>query len=172
MKRYFFPLIAVLFSIFMSSCGDNPILDLDGVEKSDLTTPLFLAYDNTLDKSDKKVWAFNETQAAKAEITVMNNGNLRIKTDWYFDSWSYSGKILSLVSETNKKTYELNQVSVLGYNAISFGTTYVCTPSTNKGINGVRYDDDWYNRGLTKAAFWDALRKSYTQNMTVDIQLN
>ena len=71
-----------------------------------------------------------------------------------------------------RPTYELNQVSVLGYNAISFGTTYVCTPSTNKGINGVRYDDDWYNRGLTKAAFWDALRKSYTQNMTVDIQLN
>ena len=117
MKHYFFPLVAVVFSIFMSSCGDNPILDMDQVEKSDLTTPLFLAYDNTLDKSDKKVWAFNETQAAKAEITVMNNGNLRIKTDWYFDSWSYSGKILSLVSESNKKTYELNQVSVLGYKA-------------------------------------------------------
>ena len=114
MKRYFLPLVAVLFSIFMSSCGDNPILDVDQVEKSDLTTPLFLAYDNTLDKSDKKVWAFNETEAAKATITVMDNGNLRIKTDWYFDSWSYSGKILSLVSEANKKTYELNQVSVLG----------------------------------------------------------
>ena len=172
MKRYFFPLVAVIFSIFMSSCGDNPILDVDQVEKSDLTTPLFLAYDNTLDKSDKKIWAFNETEAAKGTITVMDNGNLRIKTDWYFDSWSYTGKTLSLVSETNKKTYELNKVSVLGYNAISFGTTYVCTPSTNWSINGKRVEEDWYSRGLTNSAFWDALRKSYTDNISVDIKLN
>lgn len=172
MKRYFFPLVAVIFSIFMSSCGDNPILDVEKVEKSDLTTPLFLAYDNTLDKSDKKIWAFNETEAAKGTITVMDNGNLRIKTDWYFGSWSYSGKILSLVSETDKKTYELNQVSVLGYNAISFGTTYVCMPSTNWSINGKRVEEDWYSRGLTNSAFWDALRKSYTDNISVDIKLN
>ena len=172
MKRYFFPLVAVLFSIFMSSCGDNPILDVDDVEKSDLTTPLFLAFDNTLDKSEKSIWAFNDNEAAKGTITVMDNDILRIKTDWYFDSWSLTGKKLTLVSDGNKRTYDLNQVSVLGYNAIAFGSAYVCIPSTNKGISGVRYDDDWYNRGLTKAAFWEALRKSFTQNTSVDIKLN
>ena len=172
MKRYLFPFVALILSIFMSSCGDNPILDVDDVEKSDLTTPLFLAFDNTLDKSEKKIWAFNENEAAKGTITVVNNNTLRINTDWYFDSWSLSGRKLTLVSESNKRTFDLNQVSVLGYNAISLGTSYVCIPSTNKGLDGVLYEDEWYSRGLTKAAFWEALRKAYADKTSVDITLN
>ena len=172
MKHYLFPLIAIICCIFLSSCGsDNPIFDVADVEKSDLTTPLFLAFDNTLDKSEKKIWAFNETEAAKGTITVVGSDILRIKTDWYFGSWSLSGLRLSLTAENNNKTYDLKQVKVLTYNAIAFGTTYVCIPSNNKGLDGVRYEDDWLNRGLTKSAFWDALRESYTEGTSVDIKL-
>ena len=166
-------LITVLSSLFITSCGleDNPIIGVDGVEKSDLTTPLFLAYDNTLDKSTKKIWAFNETEAAKGTITVVDNSTLRIKAEWFFESWSFANKKLTLKSkDETQRTYDLNQVSVLSYNAIAFGTTYVCIPSTNKTLDGVRYEDDWFNHGLTRQAFWDALRKSYEDGSNVEIK--
>lgn len=171
MKRCLLPMIAVLLGLFATSCGDNPILDLKEVTKSDLTTPLFLAFDNTLDEPVKKIWAFNDREAAKGTITVVGDDILRISCEWYFASWNYSGRTLSLTGD-NKKTYELTQVSVLGYSGIAFGTTYVCIPSTNRGINGTRYEDDWYSRGLTDNAFWDALRKSNADVTPVDIRLN
>ena len=172
MKHYLFPLIAVICCLFMSSCGeDNPIIGLGDVEKSDLTGPWFLAYDNTLDEPTKKIWAFNETEAAKGSITLVDKSTLRITTDWFFNSWTLANKQLTLEGE-NKKVYDLKQVSVLSYTAIAFGTTYVCIPSTNKGLNGIRYEDDWSKGGLTRNAFWEALRKSYTEGTSVDIKLN
>lgn len=174
MKHSVLLLTAVLCSLFITSCGldDNPIIGVNEVEKSDLTTPLFLAFDNTLDKSTKKIWAFNETEAVKGTVTVEDNTTLRVKTEWFFDSWSYASRKLTLKNKDGQKTYDLNQVSVLSYNAISFGTTYVCIPSSNKSLDGVRYEDDWYNHGLTRQAFWDALRKSYEEGINVDIKLN
>ena len=172
MKNYLLPLIAVAFSLFLSSCGDNPVLDVKEVTKSDLTTPLFLAFDNTLGEPNKKIWAFNESEAVKGTITVVNDDLLRVKTEWYFKSWTYSGRNLTLTGDNIKKTYELFEVSVLGYRGISFGTTYVCVPSTNKSIDGVNYEVEWYNRGLTANAFWDALRKSNDEGTIVDIKLN
>lgn len=173
MKHYLFPLVAVILCLFTVSCGDNPILDVNQVEKSDLTSPLFLAFDNTLDKSTKKIWAFSDAEAVKGTITVVGTDVLSVNAEWYFTSWSLSGKILTLnEKDGNKRTYELNQVSVLGYNAISFGTAYVCIPSTNRGLDGVRYEDDWYNRGLTDKIFWDAMRKSYEIRANVEIKLN
>ena len=38
MKRYLLPLIALVFSLFATSCGDNPIVNVNAVEKSDLTS--------------------------------------------------------------------------------------------------------------------------------------
>ena len=172
MKRFLLPLIALVLSLFATSCGDNPILDVKEVTKSDLTSPLFLAFDNTLDEPVKKICAFNDKEAVKGTITVVSDDLLRIKSEWYFTSWSYSGKILSLTNDTEKKTYELNQVSVLGYNAISFGTTYVCVPSSNKSISGARYEDDWYSRGLNSNTFWEAIRKSNADGASVDFKLN
>jgi hypothetical protein len=102
----------------------------------------------------------------------VNDDLLRIKTEWYFKSWTYSGRNLTLTGDNIKKTYELFEVSVLGYRGISFGTTYVCVPSTNKSIDGVNYEVEWYNRGLTANAFWDALRKSNDEGTIVDIKLN
>ena len=173
MKHYLFPLIAMICSIFMTSCGidNNPLLGMDDVETSDLTTPLFLSYDNTLDKSEKKIWAFNNTEVVKGTITVVGDDVLRVKADWFFNSWSLSGKKLTLSSEDMNKTYDLRQVSLLSYNAIAFGTTYVCIPSTNKSLDGVRYEDDWHTRGLTKNAFWEAFRQSYAEGTSVDITL-
>lgn len=171
MKHYLFPLIAVVFSIFMSSCENNPILNVNDVQKSDLTNPLFLAFDNTLDSNNKKIWAFNDNEAAKGTISVIDDNTLRLKTDWYFDTWSLSGNRLTLGTGENKRTYDLKQASVIGYSAIAFGTTYVCTPSSNKSLDGIRYEEDWFSRGLTINAFWEALRKSYTDGTNVDIKL-
>ncbi len=172
MKHYLFPLIAVVFSIFMSSCTENnPLLNVNDVQKSDLTNPLFLAFDNTLDSSVKKIWAFNDNEAAKGTISVIDDNILRVKTDWYFDTWSLSGYRLTLGTGENKRTYDLKQASVLGYSAIAFGTTYVCTPSSNKSLDGMRYEEEWFSRGLTVNAFWEALRKSYTDGTNVDIKL-
>ncbi len=172
MRHFLLPLIAVFCSIFMTSCGeDNPILGVKDVTKADLTTPLFFAYDNTLDKDVKKIWAFNDTEAAKGTITVVGDNILRINTEWYYDIWTYSGSKLTLGKEENKRTYDLKKVTVLGYDAISFGTTYVCTPSSNKSIDGVAYESNWYSRGLTDNAFWDAIRKSKVENTDVDITL-
>lgn len=172
MRRYLLPLVAIVISLFMTSCGDNPIVDVKEVAKSDLTTPLFLAFDNTLDEPVKKIWAFNDKEAVKGTITVVNDKLLRFKAEWFFSSWSYSGMTLNLTSDDNKKTYELHQVSVLGYKAISFGTAYVCIPSTNKGIDGICYQEDWFSRGLTASAFWEAMRKSSVDGTTVDFTLN
>ena len=171
MKRYLLPLIAVVISLFATSCGDNPVLDVKEVVKTDLTNPLFLAFDNTLDAPVKKVWAFNEKEAVKGTISVVNDDLLRFKAEWYFGSWSYSGRTLTLTGDENKKTYELTQVALLGYNAIAFGTAYVCVPSTSKGLDGIRYEDDWYNRGLTENAFWEAMRSSYADGTNVDFKL-
>ncbi len=173
MKRYLFPLIAVVFSIFATSCGDNPIVNVNEVQKSDLTSPLFLSFDNTLDKPTKKVWSFNNTEAVKGTITIVDDDILRISTEWYFNSWSLSGIRLTLNDQDgDTRTYDLSQVSILGYNAIGFGTTYVCIPSSNKGIDGTQYEQEWFSRGLTVNALWDAYRMSYSQRKTVDIKLN
>lgn len=171
MRYYLLPLIAIVFSLFGTSCGDNPILDVNDVTKADLTTPLFLAFDNTLDKPTKKIWAFNETEAVKGTITLEGNDILRVNVDWFFSSWNLANMTLTLDGEI-KKYYDLKQVSVLNYSAIAFGTTYVCVPSTNKGLNGVRYEDEWFNSGLTRAMFWEALHKAHTQGTSVDIKLN
>ena len=119
----------------------------------------------------KKIWAFNEKEAVKGTISVVNDDLLRFKAEWYFESWSYSGRTLTLTGDENKKTYDLTQVALLGYNAIAFGTAYVCVPSTSKGLDGIRYEDDWYNRGLTENAFWEAMRSSYADGTNIDFKL-
>ncbi len=173
MKHYFLPLFAVLFSLFATSCGDNSILDVNQVVKTDLTSPLFLAFDNTLDKPTKKIWAFNVSEAAKGTIALEDNHILRVNTEWYFKSWSLSGPRLTLIDQSdNKKTYDLSQVSVLGYNAIAFSTNYVCIPSSNRGIDGEQFEEEWLRRGVTDNVLWDALRKSYDEGSTVNIKLN
>jgi hypothetical protein len=176
MKKNYFTLAAIVCSLFLamvfSSCGkDNPLLNLDDVVKSDLTGPLFLAYDNTLGATTKKIWAFNETEAAKGTITVVGDDILRIQTDWFFSSWSYVGNNLTLKGEETK-SYNLKKVNVLTYSAIAFSNNYVCIPSSNRSIDNVNYENEWLNRGLTKQAFWDALRKSNAEKTSVDIKLN
>ena len=172
MKKYLFALTAVVCGMFLTmgftSCGDNPILALDDVEKSDLTSPLYLAYDNSQDSNTKKIWAFNNTEAAMGTVTVVENTYLRIKTDLYYDSWNISGKKLNL---GDKKSYDIKKVVVLSYNAISFGG-YICIPSSYRTLDGANYENEWYSRGLTDQAFWDALRKSNEENASVDIKLN
>lgn len=171
MKRFLLSLITVVLCLFVTSCGNESILDVKEVAKSELTTPLFLAFDNSLDEPVKKIWAFNEKEAVKGTITVVDDNLLRFKTEWYFGSWSYSGRTLTLTGDENKKTYDLTQVTVLGYKAIAFGTAYVCVPSTNQSLSGVRYEEDWYNRGLTSKAFWEAMRASGVDGSSVDFKL-
>lgn len=176
MKHYLFPLITIICSIFMTSCGsDSPIFNMDDVEKSDLTTPLFLAYDNTLDKNEKLIWAFNETEAVKGTITVVDNGVLRFKSVLFYNTWSYSNKRLTLGQDEGMQYYDLKKVSVLGYDAIAFadGTKiiYTCTPSTNWSINGSRVEENWLTHGLTRAKFWDAFRQSNAEKTEVDVYL-
>ena len=173
MKRYLLILAAVVLGVYLAtglnSCGiADDILDLENVEKSDLTNPLFLAYDNTLDSKTKKVWVFNATEAVQATITMQTDQILTISTKLYFDTWSISVKKITL---GDSKTYDMKRVSVLGYDAIAIGG-YICIPSTNKSLDGKRYEDDWFSRGLTEQAFWDALRKSYQNNDNVQITLN
>lgn len=172
MKHYLFLSVAILCSIFMSSCGVDDVVGVDDVQKSDLTSPLFLAYDNTLDQTEKKIWAFNETEAVKGTITVVGDNILRVKSDWFFNSWNLSGLRLTLTGTDINKNYDLKQVKVLTYYAIAFGTSYVCIPSSNKGLDGVRYEEVWNSRGLTNTKFWEALRKSNAENTSVDIKLN
>ena len=164
MKHYLFTLTAAVFSFLLligvNSCGiTDELLDLDSVDKMDLTNPLFLAYDNTLDSSPKKIWAFTSTEAAQATITVVSDNTLRINTKLLFDSWSISGKKIIL---GDKKTYDMKKVSVLNYDAIMIGG-YICIPSTNKSLDGKHYESDWYSRGLTDQTFWNALHESYAQ---------
>lgn len=173
MKKCLFVLTSVVFSMFLmmglNSCGltDNPILGLDDVEKSDLTTPLFLSYDNTMDKSTKKIWAFNATQAAKGTITVVGSDLLRIQADALYASWSITGKKITLGEE---KVYDIKKVQVFNYNAIAF-SGYICIPSSNKSLDGYYYEDEWMSHGLTPQAFWDALNKSYLDGKYVEIKL-
>lgn len=173
MKKCLFVLTSVVFSVFLmmglNSCGltDNPILGVDDVEKSDLTTPLFLSYDDTMDKGTKKIWAFSATEAAKGTITVIGSDILRIKADALYNSWSISGKKITLGEE---KVYDIKKVQVFNYNAIAF-SGYICIPSSNKSLNGNYYEDEWMSRGLTLQAFWDALNKSYLEGEAVDIML-
>ena len=90
-------LVGLLLLIGVNSCGiTDEILDVENVEKSDLTNPLFLSYDNTLDSKTKKIWAFNANEAAQATITMVSNKILRINTKLFFDSWSISGKKITL----------------------------------------------------------------------------
>lgn len=173
MKKYLFALTALVCGLFLTmsfnSCGlDDDILDVDDVEKSDLTNPLFLAYDNTIDNPTKKIWAFNNTEAVMGTISVVGDDILRINTEAYYDSWSISDKKIHL---GDKKSYGIKKVVVLGYNAIAF-SNYICIPSSNKSLDGAHYEDEWLHRGLTEQAFWDALRKSNAENINVDIKLN
>ena len=174
MKKCLFALTAVVFSMFLAmglnSCGiTDDLLDVDDVEKSDLTSPMFLAYDNTLDKGTKKIWAFNATEAAKGTITVVSDKILKISAIDFYNSWNITGKKITLGEE---KTYDIKQVQVLGYNAIAF-SGYICIPSSNRSLDGKRYEDDWRARGLTTQAFWNALRESYDKGgEAISIQLN
>ena len=162
-------LVGLLLLIGVNSCGiTDEILDVENVEKSNLTNPLFLSYDNTLDSKTKKIWAFNANEAAQATITMVSNKILRINTKLFFDSWSISGKKITL---GDSKTYDIKKVTVLSYDAIAFGG-YICIPSTNKSLDGNRYEDDWFAGGLTNQIFWNALRESYSKNgEDVDIML-
>jgi len=175
MKKYLFATIAafagtLFLTLGLNSCGtDNPLLGVDEVEVADLTSPLFMAYDNTLDKNTKLFWAFTQTEAAKGSITVKGD-TLTIKTDWFFNSWKLSSRKLYLGDEG--RSYDLKIVSVLSYQAITFGGTYVCIPSSNKTIDGVNLEERWYSKGLTRQLFWDAIHKSYDDKAGVDIKLS
>jgi hypothetical protein len=173
MKKYLFALTAIVCGLFLTmslnSCGiDDDILDVDDVEKTDLTYPLFLAYDNTIDSNTKKIWAFNDTEAAMGTVSLVGSDVLRIRTEAFYNSWSISNKKINL---GDKKSYGIKKVIVLGYNAIAF-SNYICIPSSNKSLDGAHYEDEWFRRGLTEQAFWDALHKSNTENINVDIKLD
>ena len=173
MKHFLLTLSAaacgLLLLIGVQSCGiTDEILDLGNVEKADLTNPLFLSYDNTMDSKTKKVWAFNATEAAQATITVVSDKKLCINTKLYFESWSISGKKITL---GESKTYDMKKVTVLSYDAIKIGG-YICIPSTNKSLDGKYYEDEWFASGLTTQQFWNALRESYSkEGESVDIML-
>lgn len=160
MKKLSFLFLAMICCLFvgltLTACGDDDPIITNNVEKTELTTPLFL-YENPGSVISSIVngftfWSFNGTKAAECSIMLIGT-KAYLLCNRYEDSWSIANGKLTIGSSD----FIVTSVNLLGVKAYMFDTkTYF--PSNVK-VAGIKAED-LFTKDFTKERLWQVIEKS------------
>lgn len=145
---------SIFMAVSLISCGkDEPVITNE-VEKSELTSPMFL-FANTQSGIDAiqhgfSFYSFTDTKAAKGTFTMVG-AKANLKCDGIYD-WSLETGKISIGSLNTT----IALVDVLGFKAYGFGST-IYIPSNNTIAGNIKAEDVFTKLHYDKARLWRTL---------------
>ena len=170
MKRLSFLSFALIFSIIMgmslTSCGDDGPVISNNVEKSELTSPLFMYEKPSTDLASTIIngftfWSFTESKAADCSIVLMNTKPY-LRCNRYEESWNIADGKLTLGSTS----YIVTKINALGVKAYTFGNNVYF--ASNMTVVGIRAEDI-FTKGFTKERLWNVIEKAKAAGQPVPL---
>lgn len=162
MKKFSFLSLALICCIFMgmslTSCGDDDPIITNNVQKTELTTPLFMYEKPSTDLATTIVngftfLSFTDTKVAECSI-VLVNGKPHLRCHGYEESWNIADGKLNIGS----KTFAITRAKVLGVSAYFIGTkTYF---ASNMSVVNIKAED-LFTKGFTKERLWQVIDKAH-----------
>ena len=170
MKKFSFLSLALICSIFMgmslSSCGDDEPIITNDIQKSELTTPLFLFEKPSTSVADILTngftfWAFTENKAAECAFVFVNT-KLHLRCDRYEENWSLGNGTINL-GGTGSIITRITALNVKAY--MFFNKTYFASNMTVAGVKA----EDILPKGYTREQLWQAIDNSKATGQLVPI---
>lgn len=172
MKRLSFLSFALIFSIIMgmslTSCGDDGPVISNNVEKSELTSPLFMYEKPSTDLASTIIngftfWSFTESKAADCSIVLMNTKPY-LRCNRYEESWNIADGKLAL----GGSNYTITKVDLKGFGvkAFLFGNKYYF--ASNMTVVGIKAEDI-FTKGFTKERLWNVIEKAKAAGQPVPL---
>ena len=149
----------LIMGMSLTSCGDDEPIISNNVQKTELTTPLFLWENPGTDLIGTIVngftfWSFNESKAAECSIILVGT-KPHLLCDRYEESWNLAdGKLLLGGSSFTITKVNLEFLKVRAYKF--GGKTYFDSNMTVAGVKA----EDIFTKGITKEQLWQVIEKS------------
>ena len=154
----------VLMGMSLVSCGDDEPIISRNVEKTELTSPLFLFEKPSTDLASTIVkgftfWSFTDDKAAECSIVYVS-GEPHLRCNKYVDSWSLGDGKITLGSNSSS----FIKGDALGVKAYIMGTTiYFASNMTVAGLKA----EDLFTKGYTKDQLWKIIDKAKAEGQPV-----
>ena len=170
MKRLSFLSFALICSIIMgmslTSCGDDGPVISNNVEKSELTSPLFMYEKPSTDLASTIIngftfWSFSDSKAAECTILLVNT-KPHLRCNRYENSWSLAQGNITFGSSN----YNITKINALGVKAYMIGTKVYF--ASNLTVAGVRAED-LFTKGFTKERLWTVIEKAKAAGQPVPL---
>ena len=163
MKKFsILPLALICFLIMgmsLTSCGDDEPIISNNVQKTELTTPLFIYEKPSFNIADIVTkgftfWSFNDSKAAECSIILVGT-KPHLSCKRYEESWNLAdGKLLLGGSSMTITKVNLEFLKVRAYKF--GGKTYFASNMTVAGVKA----EDIFTKGFTKEQLWQVIEKS------------
>ena len=161
MKKISFLSLALICCVFMglslTACGDDEPIISNNVQKTELTTPLFMYEKPSTDfvsaiTNGFTFWSFSDNKAAECSIVLVNT-KPHLCCNRYEESWSLADGRLNIGSSN----FTITKIDALGVKAYLFGNkTYF---ASNMSVLGVKAED-LFTKGFTKERLWQVINKA------------
>ncbi len=161
MKKISFLSLALICCVFMglslTACGDDEPIISNNVQKTELTTPLFMYEKPSTDfvsaiTNGFTFWSFSDNKAAECSIVLVNT-KPHLRCNRYEESWSLADGRLNIGSSN----FTITKIDALGVKAYLFGNkTYF---ASNMSVLGVKAED-LFTKGFTKERLWQVINKA------------
>jgi hypothetical protein len=161
MKKISFLSLALICCVFMglslTACGDDEPIISNNVQKTELTTPLFMYEKPSTDfvsaiTNGFTFWSFSDNKAAECSIVLVNT-KPHLRCNRYEESWSLADGRLN----TGSSNFTITKIDALGVKAYLFGNkTYF---ASNMSVLGVKAED-LFTKGFTKERLWQVINKA------------
>lgn len=157
----------VIMGMSLASCGDDEPILSNNVEKTELTSPLFLFEKPSTDLASTIVkgftfWSFTDDKAAECSIVYLS-GKPHLRCNKYVDNWSIADGKITLGSNSSSFV----KGSALGVKAYVMGTTIYF--ASNMNVAGLKAED-LFTKGYTKAQLWAVIDKAKTEAQPVPLE--
>ena len=168
MKKFKIFYVVLVCCVFMGmslvSCGDDEPLISNNVEKTELTTPLFLFEKPSTDLATTitkgfTFWSFTDDKAAECSIVFVNT-KPHLRCNKYVESWNMGDGKISLGGSSNT----IVKGSALGVRAYIIGTTIYF--ASNMNVAGIKAED-LFTKGYTKEQLWKIIDKAKAEGQPV-----
>lgn len=161
MKKFSFLSLAMVCCIFMgmslTACGgDDPIISND-IQKTELTTPLFMFEKPSTDLASTIVngftfWSFTDNKAAECSIVLVNT-KPHLRCNRYVESWNIADGKITLGGTSSIIT----KVDALGVKAYMIGSKVYF--ASNMNVLGIKAQD-LFTKNFTKEQLWQVIEKA------------
>ena len=141
----------------LTACGDDEPIISNNVQKTELTTPLFMYEKPSTDfvsaiTNGFTFWSFSDNKAAECSIVLVNT-KPHLRCNRYEESWSLADGWLNIGSSN----FTITKIDALGVKAYLFGNkTYF---ASNMSVLGVKAED-LFTKGFTKERLWQVINKA------------